>query len=62
MKFRIRRSYDEFKPEVWYVGPNRQSYWVEIGNYHCYTLEDARKVCHDYKRMKDNPVVEEFEL
>lgn len=58
MKFRILRDYDEFQPQVWY----NDHVWVNIGKYACYTIEEAERVCAGYKQMKDNEVVEEFEL
>lgn len=62
MKFRILRDYDEFLPQVYTKSLDGTSYWEEIGKYHCHTIEEAQKVCKDYKRMKDDPIVEEFEL
>ena len=62
MKFRIIRDYDEYQPQVWqYIDPRHWD-WVDIGKYTCYTIEEARKVCSDYKLMCDNKIVEEFEL
>lgn len=61
MKFRIIRNYDEFQPQVLvYNGPDY--YWTNIGKYVCYTIDAAKKVCADYKRMEEEPVVEEFKL
>jgi hypothetical protein len=61
MKFRIIRDYDEFQPQV-FISKHNINYWVDIGLYRCLTLDDARKVCADYKRMTEDKVVEEFEL
>lgn len=62
MKFRIIRDYDEFQPQVWHITSGKQEYWKNIGHYLCYTLEEAEKVCRDYKLMHEEKVVEEFEL
>ena len=62
MKFRIIRDYDEYQPQVFNGYQSGNTYWTNIGHYTCYTLDDARKVCADYKRMQEDRVVEEFEL
>lgn len=62
MKFRIIRDYDEFQPQVWKQKDKICHQWVNIGLYRCYTIDDARKVCADYKRMQEDKVIEEFEL
>jgi hypothetical protein len=62
MKFRIIRDYDEFQPQVWHTVDNIHHYWTDIGKYCCYTIDEAKKVCADYKRMIEDKVVEEFEL
>lgn len=62
MKFRIVRDYDEYQPEVLIDQGVSKPYWLNIGNYTCHTLEEAEKVCADYKRMSTNPIVREFEL
>jgi hypothetical protein len=62
MKFRIIRNYDEFQPQVWHAVDKVHHYWTDIGEYRCDTIEAARKVCADYKRMTEDKVVEEFEL
>ena len=59
MKFRIIRDFEEFKPQVW---SQRFSCWRDVSYYSYSTVEAAKKVCAFYKNMKDNPVVEEFEL
>ena len=61
MKFRILRDYAEFLPQVLHTDSDKP-YWVDIGQYRCYTLEEARAVCVNYKRMAEDPIAEEFEL
>lgn len=61
MKFRIIRNYDAFQPQV-EICTGERYYWMNIGYGSYSTLENARKVCTDYKRMKEDKVVEEFEL
>ena len=61
MKFRIIRNYDEFQPQVEKCAGEKY-YWMNIGYGSYFTLENAQKVCADYKLMKDEPVVKEFEL
>ena len=58
MKFRILRDYEDFQPQVWF----KDHVWVDIGKYTCRTVEEAEKVCADYKAMKDNEIIKEFEL
>lgn len=62
MKFRIIRYYDEYQPQVWHTVDNIHHFWKDIGPYSCYTIDQARQVCADYKQMTENKVVEEFEL
>ena len=62
MKFRIIRDYDEYQPRVCNDPPMGIPKWKDIGNYICHTIEEAEKVCTDYKKMCENPIVEEFEL
>ena len=62
MKFRIIRDYGDFQPQVWYSYLTTGDWWEDIGYSRCSTLEEARQVCADYKRMKEDEVVEEFEL
>jgi hypothetical protein len=59
MKFKIVRDFEEFMPMVWneVIGT-----WHNVTDYPCSTIESARKACEFYKKMKDDPVVEEFEL
>lgn len=62
MKFRILRHYDEYQPQVCDDPPMGIFRWRDIGKYICYTIEEAKKVCSDYKKMCEDPIVEEFEL
>lgn len=62
MKFRIIRDYDEFVPQICINESEFYQDWRDIGKYTYYTIEEARKVCSDYKLMHDNQIVEEFEL
>ena len=62
MKFRIIRDYEDFQPQVLCNPLSDNSYWANIGNYRCGTIDEARQVCNNYKLMKTDPVIEEFEL
>lgn len=65
MKFRIVREYDRFVPQVWIESKYNfhGGDYVLIGKYPYYsTIEEAEKVCKDYKLMSDQPIVKEFEL
>lgn len=50
-----------FQPQVWVENQYGSSY-VDIGKFPCDTIEEAKEVCADYKKMKEHKVVEEFEL
>ena len=62
MKFRILRDYDEYQPQVLNDPPMGVPRWKDIGDYRCYTIKEAEKVCADYKKMCETPIVKEFEL
>lgn len=65
MKFRIVRDYDRFQPQVWIESKHNfhGGDYVIIGKYPYYsTIEEAEKVCADYKLMCENQIVKEFEL
>lgn len=62
MKFRIIRDYDEYQPQVLVEIDGDDPYWKDIGNHRCEFIESAEEVCARYKRMKEDPIVREFEL
>lgn len=62
MKFRILRDYNEYQPQVLVEIDGEKPYWKDIGQYCCYTIDQAKTVCVDYKQMQEKPIVEEFEL
>lgn len=59
MKFRIIRNGDCFQPQAW---DENIRIWYNISNYSYPIIELARGVCISYKKKRDNPIVEEFEL
>lgn len=61
MKFRIIRYYEEFQPQVWHKN-GQYGEWITIGETTYATVEGARKVCEHFKAMREDPLVEEFEL
>ena len=60
MKFRIIRDYNGFKPQV-LNGVNCKE-WIYISNTIYDTVDDAKDACRVFKEVRENPIVEEFEL
>lgn len=58
MKFRILRNYIGFYPQV--LMPDQMWYNINPNRYR--SIEEAREACVKYKKIIDNPIVEEFEL
>ena len=60
MKFRITREYRGFRAQV--LDGAHFKEWIYITNTIYDTVDDAKDACRRFKEMRENPIVEEFEL
>ena len=60
MKFRIMRCYKGFQPQVLEGAHFKE--WINIGSAIYDTVDEAKEVCRIFKEIRENPIVEEFEL